>query len=62
MTNVLFRIVRISRSQFKCSYLTNKKTFSELSVPFHKFTSNFEYFEKNEDRHRECISEITDCK
>ena len=37
-----------------------QKTFSEFLAPFLKSILNFEYFEKNEDPHRFCISEIRD--
>ena len=37
-----------------------QKTFSEFLAPFLKSILNFEYFEKKEDPHRFCISEITD--
>ena len=37
-----------------------QKTFSEFLAAFLKSRLNFEYFEKKEDPHRICISEITD--
>ena len=37
-----------------------QKTFSQFSAPFLKCFSNFERFEKKDDPHRICISEITD--
>ena len=36
------------------------KTFSQFFSAFLKSTLNFKYFESNDDRHRFCISEITD--
>ena len=36
------------------------KTFSKFFSAFLKSTLNFKYFESNDDRHRFCISEITD--
>ena len=37
-----------------------QKTFSEFLAAFLKSWLNFEYFEKKDDPHRLCISEITD--
>ena len=37
-----------------------QKTFSQFFAAFLKFTLNFEHFEKKDDPHRFCISEITD--
>ena len=36
-----------------------KKTFSEFFAAFLKSNLNFKYFEKKDDLHRFCISEIT---
>ena len=36
------------------------KTFSRVFVPFLEATSNLKQFEKNDDRHSYCITEITD--
>ena len=36
------------------------KTFSQFFSAFLKSRLNFKYFESNDDRHRFCISEITD--
>ena len=58
MKSILFFIETIWRYQFRCNYLTNKKKFSLFFVGFLKFISNFEPFEKKDDRHRVCISEI----
>ena len=38
------------------------KTFSDLFDPFLESTSNFELFEKKDDRHRYFILEIRDCQ
>ena len=38
------------------------KFFSYSFVPFLQSTSNFKHFEKNDDRHRYFILEITDCQ
>ena len=40
----------------------NQKTFSQVVAAFLKFTSIFQHFEKKDDLHSLCISEITDCK
>ena len=37
-----------------------QKTFSQFSAAFLKCMSNFERFEKKDDPHRICISQITD--
>ena len=37
-----------------------KKTFSQFFSPFSKSKLNFKHFEKKDDTHRFCISEITD--
>ena len=37
-----------------------RKIFSEFLAAFFKCRLNFEYFEKKDDPHRFCISEITD--
>ena len=34
------------------------KSFSQFFCPFLKFTLNFEHFQKKDDPHRRCISEI----
>ena len=39
-----------------------QKTFSRSFSPFCEFRLNFEHFEKKEDPHSLCISEITDCE
>ena len=37
-----------------------RKNFSQFLVPFLKYTSNFKRFEKKDNRHSYCVSEITD--
>ena len=37
-----------------------KKAFSQYFSAFLKCRKNFEYFQKNDDAHGWCISEITD--
>ena len=37
-----------------------QNTFSELPPAFLKLNLNYEYFEKKYDKHKFCISEITD--
>ena len=39
-----------------------QRTFSELFYKFLKDGLNFEHFEKHDDNHGLCISEITDCE
>ena len=39
----------------------NRKTFSQFFVLFLESASDFNNFEKKDDRDNECISEITDC-
>ena len=38
------------------------KTFPEFFFPFLKSSSYFEHFEKKDDIHSQCISEIIDCQ
>ena len=38
----------------------NRKTFSQFFFPFLEHTSNFKHFEKKDDCHSQCISEIKD--
>ena len=38
------------------------KTFFQFSSPFLKYALNFQNFEKKDDFHSLCISEITDCQ
>ena len=40
----------------------NQKTLSQSFALFLKSKSNFKHFEKKDDPHILCISEITDCK
>ena len=43
--------------------LSHKKiTFSQFFAPFMKFGLNFEHFDKNDEPHRFCNFEITDCE
>ena len=39
-----------------------RKTFSQFFTVFVTFTLGFQYFEKKDDSHRLCISEVTDCQ
>ena len=57
-----FLIETIQRYQFRCNSLKNslKKIFSQFFAVFLKLGLNFKYFEKRDDPHRFCISEITD--
>ena len=38
------------------------KLFSQIFYLFRKYTLNFEHFERKDEPHSCCISEITDCK
>ena len=38
------------------------KLFSQFLSPFSKSSSYFEHFEKKDDIHSQCISEIIDCQ
>ena len=60
LKSILMIIVGIYNNQFKCNYLRNKK--SELFAAFLKPKSTFKYFEKKDDLHILCISEITGCE
>ena len=37
-----------------------RKSFSQVFVPFLESTLNFKHFEKKDDRHDRCVSEITE--
>ena len=39
-----------------------EKSFSQFFVPFLQSTSNFKHFERKDDRHSWCVSEITGCE
>ena len=39
-----------------------QKNFPEFVASVLTYTANFEHFEKKDDPHSLCISEITDCK
>ena len=39
-----------------------QKTLSQFLAAFSSFRLNFKYFERKDDPHRFCISEITDCE
>ena len=45
---------------FQTQLSEKRKPFAEVFVPFLDSTSNFKYFERYDDCHRQCISEITD--
>ena len=42
--------------------MLKRKTFSKFFLPLMKSKSNFKQFEKKEDCHSICISEITECQ
>ena len=44
----------------RCIYLKNKNIFSQFFSPFLESAFNFEHFQKKDDPHSLCISEITD--
>ena len=48
---------KISRKQFKCSYLKNKKLFNTFLLVLES-TSNFQYFEKKDETQSSSISGI----
>ena len=45
---------------FRCIYLKKKNNFSQFFSPFFESALNFEHFQKKDDPHSLCISEITD--
>ena len=51
MTNILYKIARISHSQFKLNYLKNENLSLKFLIPFLDSTSNFKRFEDKDDRH-----------
>ena len=46
----------------RMQFSEKRKTFSQSFAPFLESNSNFKHFEKKDDRHSYCISEITDCE
>ena len=44
----------------KMQFYKKQKTFSQFQAAFSKSTLNFKHFEKEDDPHSFCISEITD--
>ena len=55
---VLYRDTLMILIQMQLSQKQRK--FSQYFTAFLKSTLNFEYFEQKDDRHRFCISDITD--
>ena len=47
MTSILCLTATILRNQFRCSYLSSKKTFAGLFSAFSKSRLTFEHMEKN---------------
>ena len=47
MTSILFLVETIQCKQFKCIYLKNKKSFSEVFFAFSKSTENLQHFQTN---------------
>ena len=45
---------------FQMQLSPKKKTFSQFFAAFFKCRLNFEHFDKKDDPHNFCISEITD--
>ena len=46
ITSILFGIVRICRSLFKCNYLKNQNFFLSFFVPLMESISNFKHFQR----------------
>ena len=61
MTSILFLIETIQCKQYIFNYL-RKKTFSRISFTFLKSILSLEQFQKKDEPHIWCISEITDSK
>ena len=62
MANIMFKALRICNSEMKCNFPKNEKLFCQFFAAFLESTPNFDHFERKDDRHRECIFEITDCE
>ena len=60
MKSIFFFIGRIQGHQFRCNYLRSKNLFLSFFVSFLKSRLNFEHFDRKDDPHTFCISEITD--
>ena len=60
MKSIFFFIGRIQGHQFRCNYLRSKNLFLSFFVSFLKSRLNFEHFDRKDDPHTFCFSEITD--
>ena len=61
MTGIPVLVKTSECKQFRCIYLKNKKRFfSIFFLAFFESALNFEHFQKKDDPHSLCISEITD--
>ena len=60
MTSIPLLVETIECKQFRCICLKKKKIFSDFFVAFFEYAMNFEHFQKKDDPHSLCISEITD--
>ena len=62
MASILVLIGTFKRNQLRCNYVRNEKKFFQSFSAFLTSSSNFKNFEKNDDSHGLCISDIPDCK
>ena len=60
MTRIPLIVKTSECKQFRCICLKKPKIFSELFCASFEFVLNFEHFQKKDDPHSLCISEITD--
>ena len=60
MTRIPLIVKTSECKNFRCIYLKKKKYFSQFISPFSEFALNFEHFQKKDDPHSLCISEIID--
>ena len=58
MASILFKVVRICNSQFKCNYLKNNKLFLNFLFNFLNLHQILNILEKKDVCHRWCISEL----
>ena len=60
MTRIPLIVKTSERKKFQMDLSQKKKYFSQFISPFFESALNFEHFQKKDDPHSLCISEITD--
>ena len=60
MTSIPLKAKTSECKNFRCIYLKNKTIFLIFFLVFSESALNFEHFQKKDDPHSLCISEISD--